>query len=161
MAQFKQTKGPGNPGREKRNTRWQDVFIEALARTSNVTRSAAEARIDTATVYRLRRANPGFCHRWQEALCEGYDHLEMEVLRRLRESDLTTPDGGKYDFGSAVRILAAHRDSAARARAQRSNVSVAEVRASIDRKVEEIRGRVLAREALSAEARGAPNAAND
>ena len=147
MAKARTINGPGNPKGESRNTRWQDHFIAHLAQTSNVTQSARAAGTDTASVYKLRRTSPAFCDRWQEALCEGYDHLEMEVLRRLREGDLTTPDGGKYDFGNALRILIAHRESAAKARAQRSNVSVAEVRASIDRKVEEMRQRVLAREA--------------
>ncbi|MFN2099109.1 hypothetical protein [Altererythrobacter sp. MF3-039] len=147
MAKSKSGAGPGNPKGESRNTRWQDHFIAELAQTSNVTRSAKAAGIDTASVYKLRRTSAGFCDKWQQALCEGYDLLEIEVLRRLREGDLTTEDGGKYDFGNALRILTAHRESAAKVRAQRSNTSIAEVRASIDRKVEEMRQRVLAREA--------------
>ena len=138
---------PGKNKGKKIATRWQDRFLEELAQTSNVTKSAEAVGRKTADVYKLRRTNPAFSDKWQQALCEGYDHLEMEVLRRLREGDLTTPDGGKYDFGNALRILIAHRESAAKVRAQRSNVSVAEVRASIDRKVEEMRQRVLAREA--------------
>lgn len=135
---------------KKINTRWRETFIEALAQTSNVTRSAGIAGIEPSQAYRERRENPGFYQNWQLALCEGYDHLEMEVLRRLREADFTIPGGGRYDFGSALRILSAHRESVARSRARRINASVAEVRASIDRKVEEIRLRVLAREAARA-----------
>ena len=146
MTKHKTNPKHGKNKGKKINTRWRVTFIEALARTSNVSKSAAEAGMDTSAVYRARREDAAFCDRWQLALCEGYDHLELEVLRRLREGDLATADGGKYDFGSALRILAAHRDSAARTRAQRSNVSVAEVRASINRKVEEMRARVLARE---------------
>ena len=69
-------------------------------------------------------------------------HLEMEVLRRLREGDMMTESKDKYDFANAIRLLAVHRDNAARAEAVERNVSAAEVRASIDRKVEAIRERV-------------------
>ena len=66
----------------------------------------------------------------------------MEVLRRLRDGDLQTSSKEKYDFANAIRLLAAHRDNAARAQAEQRNVSAAEVRASIDRKVEAIRKHV-------------------
>lgn len=64
------------------------------------------------------------------------------MLRRLREGDLTTSGSDKYDFANAIRLLTAHRDNAARAQAAERNVSAAEVRASIDRKVEAIRQQV-------------------
>jgi transcriptional antiterminator Rof (Rho-off) len=34
-------------------------------------------------VYDTRRNN-AFARKWQAALCEGYDNLEMELLYRLR-----------------------------------------------------------------------------
>ena len=71
----------------------------------------------------------------------------MEVLQRLREGRQKTEDGEKYDFANAIRLLAAHRETAARAQAEQRNVSAAEVRASIDRKVEEIRLRIMAEKA--------------
>ncbi|EDL49063.1 hypothetical protein [Erythrobacter sp. SD-21] len=132
------------------NTRWREAFIEALGQTSNVTKAARAAGIDPAAAYRERREQPKFYERWQAALCEGYDHLELEVLRRLREGDFVTEDGNKYDFASALRVLAAHRESVAKVRAQRVNTSVAEIRASIDRKVEQIRQKVAAREKAQA-----------
>ncbi len=138
-----------NKGR-KINSRWRETFIDTLAQTSNVTRSARAAKVEPSQVYRTRREEPLFYEKWQQALCEGYDHLELEILRRLREGDMLASDGNRYDFGSALRILTAHRESVARIRAQRSNTSVAEVRASIDRKVEEVRQSVLAREAQQA-----------
>ncbi len=70
---------------------------------------------------------------------EGYAHLEMEVLRRLRAGDNTTESKEKYDFANAIRLLNAHRENAARAQAEQRNVGAAEIRASIDRKVESIR----------------------
>jgi len=121
---------------------WRTRFLDHLAETSNVTRAAAQAGIEISRVYRLRRAQPDFARQWQAALAEGYAHLEMEVLRRLREGDFKTDDGEKFDFANAIRLLAAHRDSAAASQPHERNVSPAEVRASIDRKIDEIRRRM-------------------
>ncbi len=134
-----------DPGQEKRpriNSRWRDRFIERLAQSSNVSRSAEFAGVSNSYVYRARANEPEFAQRWLAALWEGYEHLEMEVLRRLREGDLQTDDATKYDFANAIRLLNAHRDNAARAQAEQRNVSAAEIRGSIDRKVEEIRLRI-------------------
>ncbi|NNC52474.1 MAG: hypothetical protein HKO08_05475 [Erythrobacter sp.] len=146
MARAKERQRYGKNKGKAINTRWREAFLEALAQTSNVTKAAKLAGVESSQAYRERREKPTFYEKWQQALCEGYDHLELEVLRRLREGDFLTTDGNKYDFASALRVLAAHRDSVARTRAQRGNASVAEIRASIDRKVEEIRQRVVARE---------------
>ena len=56
----------------------------------------------------------------------------------------------QFDNATALRLLAAHRESTTRSRAIRDNVSAADIRASIDRKVELIRERVLAARALPA-----------
>ena len=77
----------------------------------------------------------------------------MEVLRRLREGDQQTAAADKYDFANAIRLLAAHRDNAVRAQAQQRNVSAAEVRASIDRKVEAIRLQVQREKRIATENR--------
>ncbi|QFT76145.1 hypothetical protein [Erythrobacter sp. THAF29] len=124
------------------NPRWRKTFLETLAETSNVKASAEKAKIGPSTAYRLRRENADFARAWLGALWEGYVHLEMEVLRRLRDGDLQTDDRDKYDFANAIRLLNAHRENAVRAEAEQRNVSAAEIRASIDRKVEDIRMRV-------------------
>lgn len=121
---------------------WRTRFLDHLAESSNVRRSAEHAGIDVSRVYRLRRAQPEFARQWAVALAEGYAHLEMEVLRRLREGDFKTGDGEKFDFANAIRLLAAHRDTAASGQSGERDVSAAEVRASIDRKIEEIRRRM-------------------
>jgi hypothetical protein len=121
---------------------WRGRFLDHLAETSNVTRSAEHAGVDVSRVYRLRRAQPDFARQWQVALSEGYSHLEMEVLRRLREGNFKTTDNEKFDFANAIRLLAAHRDSATVGQSRERDVSAAEVRASIDRKIEEIRHRM-------------------
>jgi hypothetical protein len=120
---------------ERINRQWRTLFLDHLAESSNVTESAVKAGINVSRAYKVRREEPEFARQWLAALWEGYTHLEMEVVRRLRHGDHSTPDSGRYDFANAIRLLAAHRDTAAQAMAQQR---------SIDRKVEEIRLRVQA-----------------
>lgn len=121
---------------------WRRKFLACLAESSNVTRSAAQANVSLSTAYRSRREEPEFARQWIAALWEGYSHLEMEVLRRLREGDQHTCENEKYDFANAIRLLNAHRETAARAQAEQRSVSAAEIRSAIDRKVEAIRQQV-------------------
>ena len=73
--------------------RWAKVFLSELAATSNISAAARKAGITTATAYDQRRHDAEFNRAWQRALCEGYDHLEMELLRRLRDAiDQRTAD---------------------------------------------------------------------
>jgi hypothetical protein len=137
------TSADDTPPHHTTDRRWRTRFIDYLAISSNVTRSAEHAGIDVSRAYRLRRADPDFARQWQVALAEGYSHLEMEVLRRLREGDFKTGDGEKFDFANAIRLLAAHRDSAANGQSRERDVSAEEVRASIDSKIEEIRRRMI------------------
>lgn len=137
-----ETGKPKATGQRRCGARWRDHFLEYLAESSNITASATRAHVSTARLYRERRQDPEFARAWLAALSEGYLLLEMEVLRRLREGDQQTPAGDRYDFANALRLLTAHRESAAHAAAQQRNVSAAEVRASIDRKVEAIRQRL-------------------
>lgn len=119
-----------------------EKFLAVLAESSNVKRSAEEADLTTSAVYKKRRHDPAFARQWLAALYEGYLHLEMDVVRRLREGEMQGANKDKYDFANAIRLLSAHRENAARATAQQRNVTAAAVRASIDRKVEEIREQV-------------------
>ncbi|MBI1402954.1 MAG: hypothetical protein GC147_07060 [Porphyrobacter sp.] len=124
---------------------WRARFLETLAATSNVSRAATAAGIGLARAYRTRREEPEFARAWRSALAEGYLHLEMDMIRRLREGDPYVAEGQKFDFANAMRLLAAHRSAAASGTGgQERNVTVAEVRASIDRKIEEIRRRAEA-----------------
>lgn len=129
---------------------WRKHFIDALAVHSDTARAAEAAGVSLTRAFETLRADPDFSRAWQEALSEGYLHLEMEVVRRLREGDFMTADGLKYDFASAIRLLAVQRDSNASAAGRERDVTAAEVRASIDRKIEDIRRR-LARQKAAAE----------
>ena len=145
-----QGEAPACPTR-RAGPRWREHFLEHLAESSNIKQSAAHAGVSTTRLYRERQHNQKFASDWLAALGEGYLLLEMEVLRRLREGDQKALEGERYDFANALRLLSAHRETAAHAHAQQRNVSAAEVRASIDRKVEAIRQRLARDKARKAQ----------
>lgn len=132
------------------NVNWQTRFIEKLAFTSNIEAAARAAGVEPGRACARRRRDPDFAREWNSALAEGYVHLEFEIVRRLRDGDFKSGDGEKYDFANAIRLLAAHRDATGRGRSQVRDVTAAEVRASIDRKIEDIRRR-KARTGMGAE----------
>ena len=75
---------PAQPVKTKKSNRpWRPVFLAVLAETSNVTAAAAAAEIPASRAYKDKRDDSEFAARWREALCEGYDLLEIEVLYRL------------------------------------------------------------------------------
>lgn len=107
-------KGAGTRGNARPARRQMDIFLDALAESSNVAASARAAGVSANAMYRARRRDPGFAARWHEALCEGYARLEAELLSEA----LVTPTGNvkeatlksraqKYRLGLA--LLAAHR----------------------------------------------------
>ncbi|MGE3690508.1 MAG: hypothetical protein AB7F98_03900 [Novosphingobium sp.] len=129
--------------------RWSKPFLAELAATSNVSAAARKAGILTARAYEARRTNPEFSRKWQQALCEGYDHLEMELLHRLRSGEIKPTANAKkgvrtFDNAVAFRLLAAHRESAARGRAIRSNEEAEQIVLSINASLERMRRRLLA-----------------
>ena len=129
---------------------WKRPFLAALAETSNVARAAKLAGISTTTVYETRRKNRMFAKAWQTALAEGYDNLEMELLFRLREGEIKRAAGAKvgvrtFDNATAYRLLMVHREAVAREKAGQANVSAADIRASIEKRMAALRERVLAR----------------
>lgn len=130
---------------------WKHHFLAALAETSNVTRSAEIAQVSPGRAYKVRREDPEFRRAWREALCEGYDHLEMEVLRRLREGDFNHAGGGKFDFASALRILHAHRGTVGAERMRQDAEGEEAVFAAINAKIDAMR-----RDKEAAEARRLP-----
>lgn len=130
---------------------WRRRFLAELAATSNVRASAKAARVATSTAYEARRDDPAFYRQWQEALCEGYDHLEMTLLQRLREGEIKPPSGAKrgtrvFDNATAFRLLSAHRESAARQRAIVENRNTDAILDSINAKIEKMRARSFERD---------------
>ncbi|MBD3729225.1 MAG: hypothetical protein IE933_05915 [Sphingomonadales bacterium] len=129
--------------KESLNRHWRGLFLDCLAETSNVTEAAKRAGINPSRAYKIRREEEGFARQWHAALVEGYQHLEMELLARLRAGE--DKDGPKYDNGAALRLLALHRDTMAQDHAQRRNMDADRARQIIDAKLEELRQKVIAR----------------
>ena len=130
---------------------WKPAFLAALAETSNVARAARQAGTNTSTVYETRRRSRDFARKWQAALCEGYDNLEMDLLCRLREGEIRRAPGAKtgvrtFDNGTAYRLLMVHREAVAKERGNKANVSAAAVRVELDRKIAALRAKVIADE---------------
>lgn len=142
----KKSKRVRNSAAKPAPLQWRRTFLDKLAETSNVTASALEALISVREAYRTRREDATFAADWRAALFEGYANLEMEVLGYLRDPDPQR----KMDVAAALRLLGAHKDTIAAERATRANVSAAEVRASIERKVEIFRQQVAAEKARKA-----------
>lgn len=134
------------PVREASYRKWSKPFLASLAATSNVTAAAKAARVSTSTVYEARRTNPEFNRKWQEALCEGYELLEMDLLRRMREGEVKPGAGAKrgvrtYDNAISMRLIAAHKDTVTRQRGIRDARDAAEIIRSINAKFELMRER--------------------
>jgi hypothetical protein len=137
------------PAKKVPFSRWSKAFLAELAATSNVSAAARSAGVNTSAAYEARRANPEFNRAWQRALCEGYDHLEMELLRRLRDGEIKPAAGARkgtrtFDNATALRLLAAHREAAARQRAIHTNEDSEAIIQSINAKLETMRQRRLA-----------------
>jgi len=129
-------------------SQWGKTFLSELAATSNVSAAARKADIHVSSAYDARRTRPEFNRRWQAALSEGYDNLELELLQRLRKGEVKLGKDAKrgarsWDNATAFRLLSAHRESAARARAFRENEDADAILASIDAKLDRMRQRAL------------------
>jgi hypothetical protein len=131
-------------GEDKSNRHWRGFFLAALAETSNVTAASAAAGVHPSRPYKVRRLEPAFAREWRAALLEGYEHLEMELLHRLRFGE-PKDAVAKFDNTAALRLLGLHRETVARERAIRENEDLADVRASIQAKLAQLREQVLAR----------------
>jgi len=130
---------------------WSKPFLDHLAASSNVRAAARKAGISTATAYEARRGNPAFQRAWLQALCEGYDLLEMELLHRLRSGEVRPPREAQrglrsFDNATALRLLAAHRASATAQRALREQEDTEAILLSINQRLETMRRRRLAAE---------------
>ena len=102
-----------------------ESFLSTLAETCNVSLSARETGRSARVFYDLKRRDPAFRAAWMEALREGYDRLEMEMVRRAR---FGTPrdvffQGRKtattqvLNDSTALRLLHLHRKSVEQLRA--------------------------------------------
>jgi hypothetical protein len=137
MTDARQTK------RVRRPHNWRERFLETLAQSSNVAAAARAGRIDVSTAYKTRRSEPAFAAAWQEALCLGYEGLELDLLCRLREGDpADAKNDRKYDNAQSIRLLLSHREAFGRTMAQQTCEDEKEVIDRINSKLDMMRERM-------------------
>jgi integrase len=94
-----------------------DLFLSILAETCNVSLAARELKRSARVFYDLKKRDSGFREAWMEALREGYDHLEMELVRRARfgtprdvfHQGKKTGTTRVFNDSAALRLLHFHR----------------------------------------------------
>lgn len=104
------------------------AFLSALAASANVKRSALAIGRSQAGAYQLRKRDAAFARGWDEAICDGFGALEAAMLRRAMTGRMKpVVNGGKvvvrvreYPDAMAINLLAQHRATAARVRAERA-----------------------------------------
>jgi hypothetical protein len=64
--------------------RKREIFLAELAITSNVQHACRVAGIDHSSTYKFRAHDAEFAQRWADAIEQGYQHLEAELLRTAR-----------------------------------------------------------------------------
>lgn len=137
---------------------WPDIFINALAESSNVKLAADAANISQTAVYKKRRDDPDFARRWYEALAEGYDRLEMDLLERLRTGRLEDVDAEgnkrKFDVSTAFRCIAAHRETVAREKGRKRLADEIVTMKAINAKIDALREKEEKALALEAKRKG-------
>lgn len=139
--------GKARASRTPRRSTWERNFIARLGETSNVSAAAEAAGISLSHVYKLRREDEAFARRWFDALAEGYDNLEMELLQHLRALGGSDGEGGataaparkKFDPAIAFRCLAAHRVSVAREKGRRTLAGEVATIEAINAKIDKLR----------------------
>jgi hypothetical protein len=149
---------------ERGGADWRVVFLEKLAQSSNVSLSARAAKVDVSTVYKARRTEGEFARQWFDALCDGYDAMEMDLLHRLRAGAIENAEAKrkrKFDNASAMRLLAAHRSTVGKIRALREDEDEETTLASINEKLDMMRERMrAANELLTADSEQNGNSAS-
>lgn len=108
---------------------WRRTFLICLAETSNIRLASARAGVSPSTAYDLRRRDPDFAAKWADALCDGYDNLEMEMLYRLRSGDL--PGDPKFNYPVAFAEDRLEIAGAAFAAGEAPSVPVVEIREAV------------------------------
>lgn len=152
-------KGTGGAGGGKRvqiararvrqwSPRVEERFLAALAATCNVKAACAEVGLTAASAYGHRRRWPAFAERWDAAVKEGYDRIEMGLIECAGNflSGEGLPDAAPITgmtVDHALHLLHMHKHQVHRVggrpglRARWPDIE--EVRATIQRKVDVIK----------------------
>jgi len=112
MAESKQPRSRWSAERRAR-------FLETLALTSNVSASERAAEMPPSSAYKERNRDPEFHAAWEQALHEGYDRLELQLLQRaIKGQRKPVRDKGKIvgyntEFSEklALTLLGVHRQN--------------------------------------------------
>lgn len=118
------------------------IFLDHLAATSNVRRSAAEAGIGSNSAYRLRFRDESFRAQWDAALEQGYARIEAMLLERVFDAHPEEPSDGErfahrmqaMDSSLALTLLKqrdARKQGVARGGKRPGKASIDELRAEI------------------------------
>lgn len=145
--------------KENLDRHWRTLFLDTLAETSNVSEAARRAGINPSRAYKVRREEAAFRLKWNAALVEGYDHLEMETLHRLRMGVDAGKDDRKFDIANALRLLTLHRETVARERALTGEEDEESVLAELNARLDAMRGREAELAELFAQEDADPHAA--
>ncbi|MDB5696332.1 MAG: hypothetical protein JWN21_1875 [Sphingomonas bacterium] len=97
MAQSSKLPRGGHGASRVVTKRKRDIFLAELAITSNVQHACRVAGIDHSSTYKFRARDAEFAARWADAIEQGYQHLEAELLRTARGNAEAGADGGAGD----------------------------------------------------------------
>lgn len=93
----------------------REAFIAALARTANVVQAAREVDVPERSPYLLRRQDPAFAAAWDVAIEEGYQRLELLLLRRATFGEACDgQDAPAISTSFALSLLKNHQTRARR-----------------------------------------------
>lgn len=150
---------PAAPNKKKRKAkrkakrklvRWsakrEEMFVETLAQTGNVSEAVRVSELSETNVYRRRRTSEAFRERWAVALREGFAKLETLMLERaLAGTEKPVWHGGKqvgtihsFDNRTCLALLAAHRGSVTGAVPMTAEIGEAAMRAAVSARLAEM-----------------------
>lgn len=129
MAGFPATGGHAPPRRRYtgRADGWtkdkRNIFLAMLSTCLNVRRAVEAVGLSYSAAYQFKRRNAEFAREWAEALDQGYENIELELMRQAiegcerTETVQETIDGPvtqvkivrTQPHGMALRLLQAHR----------------------------------------------------
>ncbi len=77
----------------------EEIFFRELAIVCNVAAALRAANMvrETRNIYDRRKRDPEFRTAWDEAVCEGYAMLELEMLERSRFGDDRPPPASETE----------------------------------------------------------------
>lgn len=127
----------------------EEVFLEVLAETCNVTRACAAAGVGVTSVYRRKKENAAFRAAWLAAISIAYQQLELVLLERafngveklvnVRAGETRTMR--EYSNQLGIALLKMHRDTATDAEFEMPPDEIEEVRERLIRKLQRMKQR--------------------